>query len=198
MPSIINSDSGATSGSAGFKFAATDDGILEIQNSGNTAISISPEGIATFAQPPLTAMPAFRGESTALQNVTSGTPTKVAIDSVSATNCFDTNSWFDTSNNRYVPQIAGYYQFKGSIYVSGTSQTVQAVYIYKNGVRYGGSTLLGISTSATQFINVVELVYMNGTTDYAELWGSITATSPQFNFAAPFTSSFEGFLVRAA
>jgi hypothetical protein len=41
MPSILNSDSGAVSGSAGLKFDAADDGILEIQNSGNTAIKLS-------------------------------------------------------------------------------------------------------------------------------------------------------------
>ena len=51
MPSIINSDSGATSGSAGFKFAAADDGILEIQNNGNTAITVGNTGQATFATP---------------------------------------------------------------------------------------------------------------------------------------------------
>jgi hypothetical protein len=48
MPSILNSDSGAVSGSAGLKFDAADDGILEIQNSGNTAITVASSGQATF------------------------------------------------------------------------------------------------------------------------------------------------------
>jgi hypothetical protein len=41
MPSIINSDSGATSGSAGLKFTGNNDGILEIQNDGITSLVVS-------------------------------------------------------------------------------------------------------------------------------------------------------------
>lgn len=41
MPSIINSDSGAVTGSAGLKFAGSGDGILEIQNDGQTSLVIS-------------------------------------------------------------------------------------------------------------------------------------------------------------
>jgi hypothetical protein len=51
MPSIINSDNGAVSGSAGLKFDSADDGILHIQNSGNTAIAIASTGQATFTAP---------------------------------------------------------------------------------------------------------------------------------------------------
>ncbi len=48
MPSIINSDNGTTSGSAGLKFTSADDGILEIQNSGNTAVTVASSGQTTF------------------------------------------------------------------------------------------------------------------------------------------------------
>lgn len=41
MPSIINSDDGSVSGSAGLKVTSADDGILEIQNNGETAIKVS-------------------------------------------------------------------------------------------------------------------------------------------------------------
>jgi len=41
MPSIINSDNGSVSGSAGLKITSGDDGILEIQNSGSTAVKLS-------------------------------------------------------------------------------------------------------------------------------------------------------------
>ena len=51
MPSIINSDNGATSGSAGLKFTSADDGVLQIQNSGTTAVSFSSAGQATFNAP---------------------------------------------------------------------------------------------------------------------------------------------------
>lgn len=51
MPSIINSDNGSVSGSAGLKFTSADDGVLQIQNNGNTAVSISSAGQATFNTP---------------------------------------------------------------------------------------------------------------------------------------------------
>lgn len=57
MPSIINSDNGAVSGSAGLKIISADDGILQIQNSGNTAVSISSTGVVTFINPPKLAVP---------------------------------------------------------------------------------------------------------------------------------------------
>lgn len=51
MPSIINSDNGSVSGSAGLKFSSGDDGVLQIQNNGNTAVSVSSAGQATFNKP---------------------------------------------------------------------------------------------------------------------------------------------------
>lgn len=51
MPSIINSDDGQISGSAGLKFTSADDGALQIQNSGTTAISVSAAGQSTFSSP---------------------------------------------------------------------------------------------------------------------------------------------------
>lgn len=45
MPSIINSDSGAVTGSAGLKFTAAADGILEIQNDGVASLVIADQYI---------------------------------------------------------------------------------------------------------------------------------------------------------
>ena len=43
------------------------------------------------------------------------------------------------------------------------------------------------------------LVYCNGTTDYIEIYGLITATSPQYNYVNnAVTSFFSGALVRGA
>jgi hypothetical protein len=51
MPSIINSDDGQTSGSAGLKFTSGDDGVLKIQNNGVDAMTVSAAGQPTFAAP---------------------------------------------------------------------------------------------------------------------------------------------------
>ena len=162
--------------------------------SGNVAITLHSSGV------PLLNTPSFRAQATASQSITSATYTKVNIDTVSATNCFDSNGWFNTSTNRYTPQVAGYYNFKGNLYVTGTSQTLQISTIYKNGERYGTATILRLSTSSTITISVSEFIYMNGTTDYVEFYGLVTGTSPSFVYATGplVTSVFEGFLVRAA
>ena len=74
MPSIINSDSGAVTGSAGLKFAGSDDGILEIQNDGQTSLVISNQYIklpsGNTASRPVTAtvgMLRFNNESNAFE-----------------------------------------------------------------------------------------------------------------------------------
>jgi hypothetical protein len=45
MPSIINSDNGSVSGSAGLKITSGDDGILKIQSSGTDVVNIAADGV---------------------------------------------------------------------------------------------------------------------------------------------------------
>lgn len=51
MPSIINSDNGAVSGSAGLKQSADSTGVLALQTNGTTAVSISTSQVVTLTQP---------------------------------------------------------------------------------------------------------------------------------------------------
>jgi hypothetical protein len=74
------------------------------------------------------------------------------------------NSGYNTSTQRFVPQTAGYYYFNGSIYLSGSAVTYQT-YIYKNGAyALSGPYFTAIGTS------VSGLIYANGTTDYFEMY----------------------------
>jgi len=118
--------------------------------------------------------PAFSAYASASQTVTTATQTKVAID----TENFDTNSNFDTTNYRFTPTVAGYYQVNGSLRGTGTTTfTSIAGYIYKNGspskrAQITASLTAGNNTSIT----VSDIIYMNGSTDYLELWGNINGT----------------------
>jgi hypothetical protein len=170
--------------------------IKSLQGTGNTVITFDSSDRAVFAQPPLTAVPAFRAYMSTTQAISSVTETKVNIDTKTGAGFFDTNAYFDTTNKRYVPQIAGYYQVNGLVRCGGSSQTVQYAAFYKNGTRY----LIGEVQKATTLVHVVasDVIYLNGTTDYVELYGSVTATSPTFNFVdSSATCIFSGFLVRA-
>lgn len=114
--------------------------------------------------------PAFSAYLSANQTVPSNTFTKVALN----TKEFDTNSCFDTTLSRFTPTTAGYYQVNGM--VSGGGSSIIIASIYKNGVNY----LQGVDIRTTgngYGSNAIALVFLNGTTDYLELYAYSTTTT---------------------
>jgi hypothetical protein len=106
------------------------------------------------------------------QALTTGTFTKVQLNAEN----FDTNNNFDSSTNyRFTPTIAGYYQISGSVGLSGTNTRIFAS-IYKNGSAYFRGVDASVNLSQ---VNVSGLVYCNGSTDYIELYayGAFSGTS---------------------
>ena len=140
--------------------------------------------------------PAFSAFRSTSQTVSSGVSTKLLAN----TEEFDTNGDYDsTTNYRFLPRVPGYYQITGQIYFSASSITTAWPMIWKNGARFKDGTYLAISLGANVFLTVSALIYMNGTTDYVELYGEVTGTGTcAFSVNAGTTSYFQGFLVRAA
>lgn len=141
-------------------------------------------------------IPAFTAIATTAQAVTTGVATKVTL----GTENFDTNNNFDLTLSRHTPTVAGYYQYTGVIRANATNLTNANASLYKNNglVRQGGTINIA-ATSAAQHLVVTELIYMNGTTDFMELFGAVTGTTPGFeNINLSITSTFSGVLVRAA
>lgn len=142
--------------------------------------------------------PAFSAYASASQTVTNNTATKVAID----TESFDTNSNFDTTTNRFTPTVAGYYQVNGSLRGAGTTTfTGIVVYIYKNGSAYKRSQIqTPFSAGAASQIAIADVIYMNGSTDYIELYGVVAGTGTlTFSYASSDVASFfSACLVRGA
>ena len=142
----------------------------------------------------ITDAPAFSAYLSATQSISSATYTKVSID----TENFDTASCFDTSTFRFTPNVAGYYQINGIIRSVTTSQTHFIIVFYKNGSQITVGTQNRDSTSSSNQYSISDLIYMNGTTDYLELYGYIVGTSPTFDVSSTTnTSMFSGFLARA-
>ena len=116
------------------------------------------------AQPPV----AFRAKQTNSQPIPDGVETKILFDTTE----FDSDSYFDTSSNRYIPKKEGYYQFNSNIQLGGTATgQVFMGNIKKNGTNVavgsnGFSTVNTIGGSSGASCNV----YMNGTTDYVEVF----------------------------
>lgn len=133
--------------------------------------------------------PAFSVYASAIQGLTTGVSAKVNLNAEE----FDTNNNFDTTNYRFTPTVAGYYQFYGSVYVT-TAAITEAV-IYKNGSLYKWGSLAYVSAQAVSTINAI--IYLNGTTDYVELWVQATGTNPATGAGASVTF-LQGCLVRAS
>jgi hypothetical protein len=141
--------------------------------------------------------PAFSAYLSADQTITSSTFTKVQLNA----ELFDTNSNFDTATNyRFTPTVAGYYQinFIMSAFDS-TSPTRCLSVLYKNGSAYTyGSDYTATSGIGTSVGSAV--VYMNGSTDYLELYAYITATTAVISTVGSSSvyTNMSGALVRAA
>lgn len=106
------------------------------------------------------------------------------------TEVFDLGSYFDSvTNSRYQPQVAGYYFVTGYMQISGTTGAA-SIAIYKNGAIYASGTYIPVS-SVNPGVNIVSLVYLNGSSDYVELYGYSLTT---LNTAG---SVFSGCLVRS-
>ena len=132
------------------------------------------------------------------QTVTSATWTKATLD----TELFDTNNNFASS--RFTPTVAGYYQINGVVRcTSSVTFSRYIVGIWKNGAEYlRSSETVFTSALATQIqAGSGCVVYLNGSTDYVELYGFITGTGT-LTFAndggQAFTSFMSGCLVRGA
>ncbi len=78
---------------------------------------------------------------------------------------FDTTGAFDTSTYQFKPTVAGYYLFNGYAAIPGASAYLADLALYKNGaIHNGGPLASGFSCGITA------IVYMNGSTDYIEMW----------------------------
>lgn len=123
---------------------------------------------------------AYRGTSN--QAITSATLTKVQLnaESYDAGDCFD-----PTTNYRFTPNVAGYYQFSWNVRCDAPAATIvdAAGLLYKNGAVVANSEYVGAACSSYGAAGAA-LIYMNGTTDFVELWAYITGTTPRVVFGA--------------
>lgn len=134
--------------------------------------------------------PAFSAYQSSSQTLSSATWTKIQLQ----TEEFDTASCFDnTTNYRFTPNVAGYYQVSGCFEVNSSATTMQLT-VYKNGSAFKKYQVSNSATVVT--VSGSALIYLNGSTDYVELYGWIG--SGQLLNAASSAVYFQAALVRAA
>lgn len=151
--------------------------------SGSTTITLAPQsGTLNVAGP---AFSAYANSGTSIPNATW---TKVIYNSEG----FDTANCYSTTNYRFTPNVAGYYQISAMTRFGSITATIIGFSIYKNGSFYatgGGSAV----SSGYVYPTVSALVDLNGTTDYVEIYtyqnsGGSATTDNGFNYV--FTGCF--------
>lgn len=137
--------------------------------------------------------PAFSAYLGTTQSIPLSTKTKIQLN----TESFDTNACFDaTTNFRFTPNVVGYYQINAMMYGNGTGASAYVVSIFKNGGEYKSS--INFTSAGSNSLLVSDVIYMNGTTDYLELYGQVNATSAASVTGGSVVTFMSGFLARAA
>jgi hypothetical protein len=151
--------------------------ILSGSTSGTTTLaSTAVAGTTTATFPAATGtvmvsgnMPAFSAYMGSALSYSVNTWTKLPMN----TEEWDTANAFDsTTNYRFTPLVAGYYQVNICVETS-TSQNYVWASMYKNGTLYKAGTSINTSGSSALSIRgtVNAMVYLNGSTDYIESYG---------------------------
>ena len=134
-------------------------------------------------------MPAFSVYLNGNQSISANTQTKTQF----ATKVFDTANCYDaTTNYRFTPTVAGYYQFSFGTATNVTGSFSAA--LFKNGSSYSQGAICA-SQSIGQQTTGGCLAYANGTTDYFEVYtyvsgaGQISGNSSQVFFTGAMVRS---------
>jgi hypothetical protein len=184
---------GNASGTGNFTIAAPNSDTnrtLTLPDEAGTVLTTATAGVPVNG-------PAFRAYRGADQSISNSTATKVQLN----TENFDTADCFDsTTNYRFTPTVAGYYQFSAVLNLGGTSVTNAQAQIRKNGATASQFVFYAPGETTQYQINATlsDLIYMNGSTDYVELYGYISAGSGNIFGGGTKQAFLSGYLARSA
>lgn len=138
--------------------------------------------------------PAFSAYLSSSQSIANATFAKVQCN----TEEFDTNSNYDNATNyRFTPTVAGYYQVNGAVTFGSAATGICVCTIYKNGTRFKDGVVVGFNTGGSSS-TASALIYFNGSTDYAELYGYQNSGVSASLTNTTYATYFQGVLVRGA
>ena len=136
--------------------------------------------------------PAFRAvRATTNQSFAQSTFVKIQYNAET----FDTDNCFDsTTNYRFTPNKAGYYQLNVSMSGGFTAGQTTIGKFYKNGTVY--STFCAEAPDINDLsVSGADLVYLNGTTDYVEVY--VYHTGATRNITVTNENQFSGTFIRS-
>jgi len=179
---------------------------LKLKNpSGGSLNLVSADGASdltvTFPAKTGTAMidgPAFSAYlSGSDQTFSDATNTKITFNAEE----FDTNSNFNTSTYRFTPTVAGYYQISACAVFRQSPMIDSVILLYKNGSVFKRGYEFSIASGANMTnmgMMISTLVYMNGSTDYLEVYAYSDGTGNATLINGDAQTYFQGVLVRGA
>jgi hypothetical protein len=183
--------SGNASGTGVFTIASPNgntDRTLTLPDATGTILTTATPGVPVNG-------PAFSAYASVATTVSNATWTKIAFQIEE----YDTNNNYDKDTNyRFQPTVAGYYQVTGQTTYGILLNTIWALAaIYKNGsaYKYGVNSL---GTGNGLLVNSSSLVYLNGSTDFVELYSYQNSGSSQSSGTANANASFQAALIRSA
>ena len=138
--------------------------------------------------------PAFSAYQSSATTLSTTNFTKILL----ATEEFDTNNNFASST--FTPTVAGYYQLSGvvSMNTTATAGSIILSTIYKNGARFKDGSINPINNSQGGWSGVSCVIYFNGSTDYAELYGYMSGPATLTTQTASNCTYFSGAMIRDA
>jgi hypothetical protein len=105
------------------------------------------------------------------QSISANTFTKIQFNTIE----FNLGSAYDaTTNYRFTPTVAGYYQVNLGCYTAGTGSSQGNGAIYKNGAMLRASQQV---LANSQTVDIPAIIYLNGSTDYLEAYAYIGTAS---------------------
>lgn len=140
--------------------------------------------------------PCFSVYLSASQAITTATSSRVLLN----TELYDTNNAFDAVvNSRFQPSVAGYYWISGTVSVLLSTAGVSAYCsVWRNGAVFKDGTTIPQQATQLSISSVDALVYLNGSTDYVELYVYHNNGSTRDASGGSSLTYFQGFLARAA
>jgi len=178
--------------------------VSTIDSSGLAAGGVAQTNLGTNVVGNGPAFSAYKTASAGSQTISIGTNTIITFDAT----IFNQGNAYSTSTNRFTPQVAGYYMLIAGIGPQTSFTNTVNLYISKNGdisnqgltntSGYIGARLYPVSSTLANYLfTLTGIAYMNGSTDYINIWadgGTIltgTATGSDRTY-------FIGYMVRSA
>jgi hypothetical protein len=144
-----------------------------------------------WATPASTSFPTFSAGASSSTTLATSTFTKINFD----TEDWDTNSNFASS--RFTPTVAGYYSLTTSLVTNLPNNSEMELLIYKNGTLWKRVLSSGGTNANSLALNGTALTYLNGSSDYAEVYMYYGSGAPGGLYAATTRVFFQGIGIRS-